>query len=491
MKFQIAVPYADISYPLRTKVNITFHTKGRVTGRMRAVAELMGFSPEDVIMPLFENVEIEINPSDIVYITGPSGSGKSLLLRELVRAFAKSAEFAPVAVSWELYKLIDYKKPIIEQVGEDVHDAVKILNTVGLSDTFTWFRRYDELSDGQKMRFLLAKAIDLKAKTLVIDEFCSVLDRYTARAVAYAFQKYIRRHGLTLIVGTAHDDLIDDLQPTLIIRKDWGPNIKLSRHQYAERPWSLLDRVVVEPGAIDDWHKLSFLHYRSHTVAGPKIYRARIDDWVIGVVVYVPSVIFSTGAQGVFRPNWYINERFKHVRRISRIVVHPNFRNVGIARKLLLESMPQLGVPFVEILSSMERLIPFTQKIMQISTEVASRDSERLIKDFKQTFGIDPRKYTAEQIFMYIKNIGKTRQLRSWIAKHAHDLGVWMRAEAERLPDQPLKALKILKSVAAPKVYAVWINPNTDPALLHEALSDWALEILCNKGFNINISNKD
>ena len=489
MKFQIAVPYADITYPLRTKVNITFQTRGRVTGRMRTAAELMGFNPEDVIMPLFENVEIEINSGDIVYVTGPSGSGKSLLLRELVKALSKSDEFMPVAASWELYKLIDYKKPIIDQVGEDVYEAVKILNTVGLSDTFTWFRKYNELSDGQKMRFLLAKAIDLKAKTVVIDEFCSVLDRYTACAVAYAFQKYIRKHSLTLVVGTAHDDLITDLQPTVVIHKDWGPNINISQHQYEERPWSLLDRVIIEPGTIDDWHKLAFLHYRSHTVAGPKVYRARINNWVVGVVVYVPSVIVATGARRVFRPEWYINEQFRHVRRISRIVVHPNFRNVGVAKKLLLESMPQLGVPFVEILSAMERLIPFTQKIMQISTEVASRNSERLIKDFKQTFGIDPRKYTAEQIFMYIKNVSKTRQLRSWVAKHAHDLGVWMHTEAQRLPHQPLKALKILKSVAAPKIYAVWVNPNADPSLLRKALSDWALELLREKGFNINISS--
>lgn len=74
-----------------------------------------------------------------------------------------------------------------------------------------------ELSDGQKYRYKLAKALWMGRKTIVMDEFCSTLDREAARIVAYLFQKNARRNGMTLIVATTHRDLLEDLKPTLLV----------------------------------------------------------------------------------------------------------------------------------------------------------------------------------------------------------------------------------------------------------------------------------
>ncbi len=47
-----------------------------------------------------------------------------------------------------------------------------------------FIRKPNELSDGQRYRFCLAKLIESKAKVWVADEFLAVLDRTTAKVIS-------------------------------------------------------------------------------------------------------------------------------------------------------------------------------------------------------------------------------------------------------------------------------------------------------------------
>lgn len=153
---------------------------------------------------------MEVDEGDVVYIFGDSGSGKSTLFKEIHAQHHGAA-------TWLLS--IDPDTPIIEAVGRTLDEAMKLLTLVGLNDAFLYLRKYGELSDGQKYRFQLAKLLESDAGTYYMDEFASILDRDTAKVVAYNVQKICRKHGKTLFVATAHSDLAADLRPDIIINE--------------------------------------------------------------------------------------------------------------------------------------------------------------------------------------------------------------------------------------------------------------------------------
>jgi ABC-type ATPase with predicted acetyltransferase domain len=73
-------------------INIAYETAAEPTPRTVAVAEAFGLGlDEHRLFVVYDNVELKIGARDIVYITGDSGSGKSVLLRALRRDLGDSA----------------------------------------------------------------------------------------------------------------------------------------------------------------------------------------------------------------------------------------------------------------------------------------------------------------------------------------------------------------------------------------------------------------
>ncbi|MGQ9469545.1 MAG: hypothetical protein ACUVTD_06965, partial [Nitrososphaerales archaeon] len=162
---------------LRFRINIRYRTKMDITPRTIAVAEAFGIKiGEPQEFTVYRNLELLIGEDDIVYITGDSGSGKSALLRAIEEALGlRAMNIARVT--------IDEDKPLIENVGKCISEGLELLSKVGLNDAFLFVRKYNELSDGQKYRYRLAKLIESNAQLWIADEFCSTLDRDTAKIV--------------------------------------------------------------------------------------------------------------------------------------------------------------------------------------------------------------------------------------------------------------------------------------------------------------------
>lgn len=184
------------------------------TDRVMKVAEAFGIGLEDREWTVFDNLELPVKQGDVIYVTGQSGSGKSVLLRMLAAALK---ERGSKVVSIDDVELRD--EPIIDQIGETMHDATALLAVAGISDAYLFIRKPSELSDGQRYRFRLAKLLEQDADVWVADEFGAVLDRVTAKVVAFNLQKLARKHGKTVIVATTHTDLKDELAPNLTITK--------------------------------------------------------------------------------------------------------------------------------------------------------------------------------------------------------------------------------------------------------------------------------
>ena len=66
------------------RINIAYKTRTDVTDRTIKVAEAFGIGVDNFQEHvIYDNVELKIAPNDIVYVTGDSGSGKSVLLKAL------------------------------------------------------------------------------------------------------------------------------------------------------------------------------------------------------------------------------------------------------------------------------------------------------------------------------------------------------------------------------------------------------------------------
>lgn len=202
-------------------INKVFHTHVTRSDRVLECAEAFGLGLEDKDFVVYDNLELEVRQGDIVYITGQSGSGKSLLLKELAKQLAEQQEVA------DIDKVELREVPLIDQVGKSTDEAIRILNLAGLNDAYLFIRKPSELSDGQRYRFKIAKLMESGCKVWVADEFGAVLDRITARVVAFNVRKFAVKCGATLIVATTHKDLLDELAPTLYVEKRFQDQLKI------------------------------------------------------------------------------------------------------------------------------------------------------------------------------------------------------------------------------------------------------------------------
>lgn len=203
-------------------IDESFSTSVERSDRVLECAEAFGLGLEDKQFVVYENEEVEIHDGDVVYFTGQSGSGKSLGLRSMARQLEESGLSV---MRIEDVQLED--RPLIDQVGKNTDDAIRILSLAGLNDAYLFVRKPKELSDGQMYRFRLAKLMEAGADVWVADEFGAVLDRTTAKAVAFSMQKFSRKCGAILILATTHKDLRDELAPNVYIDKEYKARVKV------------------------------------------------------------------------------------------------------------------------------------------------------------------------------------------------------------------------------------------------------------------------
>jgi GNAT superfamily N-acetyltransferase len=131
-----------------------------------------------------------------------------------------------------------------------------------------------------------------------------------------------------------------------------------------------LSDVHIEPGNIEDYEKLSRYHYRD-TSAGPyaAIFAAKRGGQTIGVIVYRMPVIAlelrTAATGGIFcglGRGTLLSLLNRNVRCISRVVIDPRFRGLGLASRLVRETMPQMRVPLIEAMAVMGQVNPFFEK---------------------------------------------------------------------------------------------------------------------------------
>lgn len=186
-----------------TKFKIIKETKPSDSFAVQTVISSFDLNPENYTQ-VFEG-EIPFETMDnwnIGVIVGNSGTGKSTIAKELFgENFITNFEYTGKSVLEDMPK------------SSDIQTICKTLNAVGFSSPPSWIKPYGVLSNGEKMRVDLARAILEQREVIAFDEFTSVVDRNIAKVGSMAIAKSIRKLDKKFVAVSCHYDILDYLEP--------------------------------------------------------------------------------------------------------------------------------------------------------------------------------------------------------------------------------------------------------------------------------------
>ena len=193
--------------------------------------------------PALDGVSLEIEKGDFVFLVGASGSGKSSLLRLMLREEVPSkgdvfvlgenlvaipSRRVPyfrrkIGVVFQDFRLLPNKTVFqnvaftLEVLGKSsafISEAVPaVLNLVGLGEKAD--RLPNELSGGEQQRVAMARAIVNKPAILLADEPTGNLDPATSAGIMALLEK-INQTGTTVVMATHDVGTVDRLKRRVV-----------------------------------------------------------------------------------------------------------------------------------------------------------------------------------------------------------------------------------------------------------------------------------
>lgn len=215
-----------------------------------------------------KNVSFEVEPGELVFITGNSGSGKTTLMRLMTKEYLPSdGEIQiedmnlsdlhhsslhelrrKIGVVFQDYKLLpemnvweNISLPLYI-VGTPEHEVERrvtdLLRLVGLADKAQLFP--SQLSGGEAQRVSIARSLTTGPAVIFADEPTGNLDPETALAVASLLHK-INKLGTTLLFATHNLEFIQKFKDARHIHIENGAIVLDTKHKQTKKPKSHSD----------------------------------------------------------------------------------------------------------------------------------------------------------------------------------------------------------------------------------------------------------
>lgn len=194
--------------------------------------------------PALNDVSVQINKGEFVFLIGPSGSGKSTFLRLMVRE-EKADSGKLIVAGQDLTKISQRSIPKLRQkigyvfqdfrllpkktVYENVAFALQVigkskakidkavpetLEMVGLEGKAN--RYPHELSGGEQQRVAIARAFVNRPLILLADEPTGNLDPETSSDIMLLLDR-INRMGTTVVMSTHDNDAVDAMRRRVLV----------------------------------------------------------------------------------------------------------------------------------------------------------------------------------------------------------------------------------------------------------------------------------
>jgi cell division transport system ATP-binding protein len=206
--------------------------------------------------PALNDVTLEVEKGEFVFLVGASGSGKSTFLRLALRE-EKPSQGRIYVAGKDLAKLSPWKVPgLRRQVGTVFQDfrllpnknvfqnvafalevigrprsqiakvVPEVLDLVGLADKHG--RLPSELSGGEQQRVAIARAFVNRPIVLLADEPTGNLDPSTSVGIMRLLDR-INRTGTTVVMATHDDEFVDQMRKRVVELEDGRLVLDLSR----------------------------------------------------------------------------------------------------------------------------------------------------------------------------------------------------------------------------------------------------------------------
>jgi cell division transport system ATP-binding protein len=193
--------------------------------------------------PALDQVSVDVEKGEFVFLVGQSGSGKSTALRLILRETRPSAGRVYVAgkeinrlAGWKVPRLRrqigtvfqDFRLLLNKTVAENVAFALQVtghprkeiadrvpetLEMVGLEGKGD--RMPDELSGGEQQRVAIARAFANRPMILIADEPTGNLDPATSVGIMKLLDR-INRTGTTVMMATHDASIVDQMRKRVV-----------------------------------------------------------------------------------------------------------------------------------------------------------------------------------------------------------------------------------------------------------------------------------
>ncbi len=239
------------------------------------------------------------------------------------------------------------------------------------------------------------------------------------------------------------------------------------------RSCSVLENLQITAGSVADYDKLRRYHYRDEHL-GPfaaifvirptGVFRPRAGTGVIGVIVYSmpsPAVelrnIATAKAFCGFDRQTQLALVNRNIRRISRVIVEPRFRSLGLAARLVRETMSRMNVAIIEAMGVMGAVNPFFEKAgMTAYTAPMPSRCVRLIEALS-TVGIEEAQLIDPQkIQQKLDDLAPEKadfieaEIRSFLQSYGR---------RREMSPGPQRTRYVLSKLTFRPTYYIWFNP--------------------------------
>jgi cell division transport system ATP-binding protein len=193
--------------------------------------------------PALEDVSVDVDKGEFIFLVGQSGSGKSTFLRLVIReeqqtsgeiwVAGKDLSKMPrrkvpglrreVGTVFQDFRLLPNKTVAenvafaLDVIGKPRHTVAKVvpevLSLVGLDGKEN--RRPDELSGGEQQRVAIARAFVNRPRVLLADEPTGNLDPTTSVGIMKLLDR-INRTGTTVVMATHDANIVDSMRRRVV-----------------------------------------------------------------------------------------------------------------------------------------------------------------------------------------------------------------------------------------------------------------------------------
>ncbi len=223
--------------------------------------------------PLIRDIELSVRPGQILTLIGPNGAGKSTILKTITRQL-KAVSGTIYLADRELNRLsgeeIAEKMSILmtERVEPELMTCEEVVSSgrypytgrLGILSREDWrkvdesmelvhvaelaHREFSRISDGQRQRVMLARAICQEPEVLVMDEPTSFLDVRHKLELLALLKELVREKQLAVVLSLHELDLAQKVSDTVLCVREgavdrFGPPEEIFSGDYIQKLYGI------------------------------------------------------------------------------------------------------------------------------------------------------------------------------------------------------------------------------------------------------------